>query len=137
MSVILNIYSLLFYKSYTFPQNIERELKLTKPKISKALKEQISKVTALRPKTVLDYLVKHGSITTDDIKALGYEHPPRAIRDVREQGIPLITQRVNINGKSIARYVFGDEHRIQQNQSCHFAIIFRLFWLFQCHNSQW
>ena len=99
MSVILNIYSLLFYKSYTFPQNIERELKLTKPKISKALKEQISKVTALRPKTVLDYLVKHGSITTDDIKALGYEHPPRAIRDVREQGIPLITQRVNINGK--------------------------------------
>ena len=116
MSVILNIYSLLFYKSYTFPQNIERELKLTKPKISKALKEQISKVTALRPKTVLDYLVKHGSITTDDIKALGYEHPPRAIRDVREQGIPLITQRVNINGKSIARYVFGDESQIEKNK---------------------
>lgn len=56
MSVILNIYSLLFYKSHTFLKNIERELKLTKPKISKALKEQISKVTALRPKTVLDYL---------------------------------------------------------------------------------
>lgn len=39
----------------------------------------------------------------------GYEHAPRAARDVREMGIPLITFKVkDRNGKSIAAYKFGD-----------------------------
>ena len=63
--------------------------------IEKELPEElllkINSVTALRAKRVLDYLLEHGKITTEDIQKLGYDHPPRAIRDVREEGIPLDT----------------------------------------------
>lgn len=39
----------------------------------------------------------------------GYNHPPRAVRDVREYGIPLITYRVQgADGRSIAAYKFGN-----------------------------
>ena len=40
---------------------------------------------------------------------IGYNHPPRAIRDVRELGIPIITYRVtDSTGRSIAAYKFGN-----------------------------
>ena len=52
-------------------------------------------VTAKRAKTVIDHILKHGHITTEELKNLyGYDHPPRAARDVREQGIPLETFRI-------------------------------------------
>jgi hypothetical protein len=39
----------------------------------------------------------------------GYNHPPRAARDVREHGIPLETFRVTgTDGRRIAAYKFGD-----------------------------
>jgi hypothetical protein len=38
----------------------------------------------------------------------GYNHPPRAVRDVREYGIPLITYRITgTDGRKIAAYKFG------------------------------
>ena len=38
------------------------------------------------------YILKHGHITTEELEeTYGYDHPPRAARDVREQGIPLET----------------------------------------------
>jgi len=50
------------------------------------------KVTAKRPRTVIDHIIKHGSVTTEELQSLyGYDHPPRAARDVRECGIPLET----------------------------------------------
>lgn len=54
--------------------------------------------------------MKHGSITTEQIRDLyGYTHPPRAIRDVREHGIPLETFRVkDSDGRNISAYRFGD-----------------------------
>lgn len=70
------------------------------------LMRQIEAVTAKRPKTVLDHILEHGSITTDELKELyGYDHPPRAARDVREQGIPLKTTNVtSADGRRMARY---------------------------------
>ena len=67
-------------------------------------------VTAKRPKTVIDHILKHGHITTEDLKEkYGYNHPPRAVRDVREHGIPLETFRVTgSDGRKIAEYRFGD-----------------------------
>lgn len=67
-------------------------------------------VTAKRPKTVIDHILKHGQITTEELKEkYGYNHPPRAVRDVREHGIPLETFRVTgSDGRSIAAYRFGD-----------------------------
>jgi len=67
-------------------------------------------VTAKRPKTVIDHILKYGSITTEELKEkYGYNHPPRAVRDVREHGIPLETFRVTgSDGREIAAYRFGD-----------------------------
>ena len=72
-------------------------------------------VTAKRAKTVIDHILKHGRITTEDLKNLyGYDHPPRAARDVREQGIPLQTFRIaGAQGKSIAAYRFADPSKIR------------------------
>ena len=67
-------------------------------------------VTAKRSKTVIDHILKHGHITTEELKEkYGYNHPPRAVRDVREHGIPLETFRVTgSDGRKIAEYRFGD-----------------------------
>ena len=74
------------------------------------LRELILTVKARRPRTVLEHLLKHGQITTDELKTLyGYNHPPRAARDVRELGIPLETVRVTgPDGRKIAAYKIGD-----------------------------
>ncbi len=65
-------------------------------------------VTATRPKRVIDHVLNHGHVTTEELKNLyGYNHPPRAARDVRELGIPLETFKVTgRDGRSIAAYRF-------------------------------
>jgi hypothetical protein len=69
----------------------------------------IAKVTKKRPRTVLDHIVKHGFITTEELQGYGYNHPPRAARDVREEGVPLVTFRVtSTDGRSIGAYKLGD-----------------------------
>jgi hypothetical protein len=67
-------------------------------------------ITAKRPKAVIDHLLQHGFITTEELKeTYGYNHPPRAARDVRESGIPLETFRMTGgDGRKIAAYRFGD-----------------------------
>ncbi len=66
-------------------------------------------VTAKRPKVVIDHILAHGFVTTEELmNCYGYNHPPRAIRDVREQGIPLETFRVTgSDGRKIAAYRLG------------------------------
>jgi len=66
-------------------------------------------VNAKRPKTVIEHIIKHGHINTEELKGLyGYNHPPRAARDVREQGIPLETFSVkDSTGRSIGAYRFA------------------------------
>ena len=77
--------------------------------IDPRLMELLSRVTGKRPRTVIDHILEHGFITTDDLKTIyGYDHPPRAARDVREQGIPLETYRVEgPSGRLITAYRFG------------------------------
>lgn len=79
-------------------------------KLSKEFLELCRSVTAKRAKVVIDHILKHGQITTEDLKTTyGYDHPPRAVRDVREHGIPLETFRVTgPNGRQIGAYRFGD-----------------------------
>lgn len=74
---------------------------------------QCKAVTAKRPRTVIDHILVHGFITTEELKEkYGYNHPPRAARDVREQGIPLETFRVTgTDGRKIGAYRFGDPAR--------------------------
>lgn len=76
------------------------------------------KVEAKRAKTVIDHIIKHGSVSTEELKDLyGYNHPPRAARDVREQGIPLNTIKVvGKDGRKIGAYIFGNPDEIEQNK---------------------
>lgn len=70
----------------------------------------LESVTAKRPRTVIQHILEHGYITSQELKDVyGYNHPPRAIRDVREHGIPIVTYRVTgTDGRKIAAYKFGD-----------------------------
>lgn len=43
-----------------------------------------------RTRIVIEHILEHGHITTEELERdYGYNHPPRAARDVREAGIPL------------------------------------------------
>lgn len=81
----------------------------------KAFSELLDSVTAKRPRTVIRHILEHGYITTEELKDIyGYNHPPRAIRDVREHGIPIETYRVTGgDGRSIAAYKFGDPSKAE------------------------
>jgi len=72
-------------------------------------------VKAKRPLTVITHILQHGHVTTEELKDLyGYNHPPRAARDVREAGIPLETVRVRgSDGRQLAAYRFADLEAIQ------------------------
>jgi hypothetical protein len=83
---------------------------MVKPKYPKEFLELCASITGKRPRTVIDHILKHGHITTEELKnKYGYDHPPRAARDVRELGIQLETFRVEAaNGRKIAAYRFAD-----------------------------
>ncbi len=86
----------------------------TDPKIL----ELAAKVTGKRPRAVIDHIIKHGHVTTEELKdQYGYNHPPRAARDVREQGIPLETFRImSSDNRNIGGYRFGDPSKIEQHK---------------------
>lgn len=73
-------------------------------------------VDAKRARTVIDHILEHGIITNEELSELyGYDHPPRAIRDVRENGIPLITHNVVSpkTGRRMGAYTFDDISKIK------------------------
>ena len=79
-------------------------------KYDKDFLKKLRSVTGKRPKTVIDHILKHGHITTEELRDIyGYGHPPRAVKDVTDLGIPV--ERFNVKGKdgrTIAAYTFGD-----------------------------
>jgi hypothetical protein len=79
----------------------------------------LNAVEAKRPRTVIQHILKHGYITSQELKDLyGYNHPPRAVRDVREYSIPLVTYRVEgTDGRKIAAYKFGDPSEVKNTLS--------------------
>jgi hypothetical protein len=85
------------------------------PDYSKEFLELLQSVTAKRAKTVIEHILKHGFITSEELKTVyGYNHPPRAVRDVREYGIAIETYRITgSDGRKIAAYKFGDPSKIR------------------------
>lgn len=72
-------------------------------------KEILDAVTNKRARFIIDKILEKGFCSTEDLRDGGYEHAPRAARDVRELGIPLETFKIkDRNDKSIAAYKFGD-----------------------------
>jgi hypothetical protein len=85
--------------------------KTPRSSLSQELQKLCDRISGKRPRTVIEHILQHGIITTEDLKnTYGYDHPPRAIRDVRENGIPINVYRVkSLNAKRpIAAYTFGD-----------------------------
>ncbi len=84
--------------------------------LSEEFLQKLKSVTSKRARIVIDHILAHGSITTEELeKTYGYSHPPRAARDVREQGIPLETFRVkSSDGRTIAAYKFGKVEDIRE-----------------------
>lgn len=77
--------------------------------LPKDFRKILDYVTNKRARFVIDTILNKGFCSTEDLKNGGYEHAPRAARDVRELGIPLETFKVkDSTGKSIAAYKFGD-----------------------------
>lgn len=71
--------------------------------------DTLNAVTNKRARFVIDTILEKGYCSTEDLKNQGYEHAPRAARDVRELGIPLETFKTkDSSGKNIAAYRFGN-----------------------------
>ena len=67
-------------------QPVAKKKRKQKPELPKEFLDRLKAVTAKRAKTVIDHILKHGYITTEQLSdEYGYDHPPRAARDVREQ----------------------------------------------------
>jgi len=75
-------------------------------------------ITGKRAKIVVEHILKYGSISTEDIELkYGYKHPPRAVRDVVEQGLPLEKfWTKNSQGQKIAGYRLGDFNQIRHDR---------------------
>jgi len=86
---------------------------MSKQKLARDFIRQLKAVKKKRPRTVIEHILKHGFITTEELRTkYGYNHPPRAARDVREEGIPLETFRVRgSEGRSIGAYRFADARK--------------------------
>ena len=79
-------------------------------KLSKDTLKKLNAITDKRPSIVIQHIINHGYVTTEELASIyGYEHAPRAARDVRERGVNLETYRVkSSDGRTIAAYKFGN-----------------------------
>ena len=75
-------------------------------------------VTAKRARIVIDRILRHGFITSQELKnTYGYNHPPRAAMDVKDSGIPVVLVRVKgTDGRSVGAYEFGDPEHARTNK---------------------
>lgn len=78
----------------------------------------LKKVTGKRSRAVIDHILKHGYVTTGELKDIyGYNHAARAPRDVREEGIPLETFFLKgADGRRMAGYKFADLSKIESHK---------------------
>jgi hypothetical protein len=85
------------------------------PKQNKEIKRLLGQISNKRARIVIEHILAHGHVTTEELETkYGYNHPPRAARDVRESGIPLETFRVkDSTGRTIAAYRFGDVTQVR------------------------
>jgi hypothetical protein len=89
------------------------------PPVHPKILELCNQVRDKRPRTVINHIIQHGHVTTEELQDLyGYSHPPRGAMDVRDNGIPLKTFRVTSqkDGRSIGAYRFGDPEDIKNGR---------------------
>lgn len=88
------------------------------PRVRKIAIDYIARVKTGRAVKALQAMLDNESVTTDDLSAMGYEHPPRAIGDIRDQGIPVVTERaVSSSDRRMARYRLGSADQVREGQT--------------------
>lgn len=88
------------------------------PKIRQLAENVIAAGANKRAIAVLKVMLDKGYISTDEVQEMGYNHPPRAIGDVRDSGIPIVTgsETSPKTGRRMAVYSFGRETDIQNGR---------------------
>jgi hypothetical protein len=88
------------------------------PRIQALAEKVIAAGANKRAIAVLKALLDKGTITTDELNEMGYNHPPRAVGDVRDAGIPVVTGSATSakTGRRMAVYSFGDPDMIQEGR---------------------
>lgn len=87
------------------------------PKIRALAEKVMADGASKRAGKALKVLLHKGHVSTDELQALGYNHPPRIIGDIRDAGIPIITgSGTSATGKRMAVYSFGDPSDIQNGR---------------------
>jgi hypothetical protein len=86
-------------------------------------------VQGKRARIVVAHILEHGFITTEQLEQIyGYKHPPRAVKDVRDQGIPIETFSVKSSGgRTIAAYRFGNRSDVIEGRIGGRAVFSRQF----------
>ena len=91
----------------------ESQLKID-PVIREMAERFIAEGVNKRAILVLSLLLQNGSVTTAEIQAQGYDHPPRAFGDVRDAGFPLLREWfTDEQGRRMGRYRFGSSENIR------------------------
>jgi Helix-turn-helix domain len=63
--------------------------------VSVEMRERISRVTTQRARRLLELIMEHGEVTTEELtEQYGYNHPPRAKRDAMDLGFQILSRRV-------------------------------------------
>ncbi|MEU3250853.1 helix-turn-helix domain-containing protein [Streptomyces sp. NPDC006997] len=62
-----------------------------------------------RAQRALEHILEHGSVTTAELNGMGYDHPPRAIGDLRDAGVTVVKEMVTVDGRRMARYALLDQ----------------------------
>lgn len=79
--------------------------------------KDVLEVCSLRAAFVINHIIAHGSINSEQLRDEGYVHGARAVGDVRDNGVPLITGKVkNSNNVTIGKYTFGSAEDIKKNK---------------------
>lgn len=86
-----------------------------KHKYSAELLAAVTKVTTKRGKILVEHILKHGSVSTEDLETIyGLTDAASAARDVRDAGVPLAKQSgKRKTGRQMAVYTFGDPSLIR------------------------
>lgn len=77
----------------------------------------VLKVCSSRAAKVINHILEHGSIDSEQIANMGFVHGARAVGDVRDQGVPLITGSTkSSDNRNIAVYTFGPASEIRKHK---------------------